>query len=158
MFQRAGFIFLILMAIGAANAQPAINIVANAAADAVSTGNVARGELISIYGTNLATTLGSSFTPTSPVLSLGGASVMIGGLAAPITYASPTELDVQVPFEIPAGVPSVNLTVTVNGATSAPYMLNVVSADLGLAYAQVGSQIFNVSHANTAIVTASAGS
>ena len=86
----------------------------------MATGNVARGELISVYGTNLATGLGANFTPTTPVLSLGGASVTIGGLAAPITYASPTQLDVQVPFELAAGVPSVNLTVTVGGSTSAP--------------------------------------
>src|ERR1019366_5601598 len=90
-------------------------------------------------------------------LSLGGASVTIGGLAAPITYASPTQLDVQVPFEIAAGVPSVNVTVTVGSSTSTPYMLNVVSQDLGLAYAQVGTQIFPVSQPNTAIVTASSG-
>ena len=143
---------------GVAAAQPVISLIANAAADSVATGNVARGELISIYGTNLATSLGANFTPTSPVLSLGGASVTIGGIAAPITYASPTQLDVQVPFEIPAGVPSVNVTVTVGGATSAPYMLNVVAADLGMAYVQVGTQIFNVSQANTAIVTATSGS
>lgn len=103
-----------LLAITAmASAQPVINIVSNAAADSVSTGNVARGELISVYGSNLSTSLGANFTPTSPVLSLGGASAMIGGIAAPITYASPTQLDVQVPFEIAAGVSSVNLTVTV---------------------------------------------
>jgi uncharacterized protein (TIGR03437 family) len=83
--------------------------------------------------------------------------VTVGGLAAPITYASPTLLDVQVPFEIAAGVPSVNIVVTVGGSASAPYVLNVAPADLGLAYAQVGSQIFNVSAGNTAMVTATAG-
>jgi uncharacterized protein (TIGR03437 family) len=143
---------------GYAMAVPVINLISNAAADSVATGNVARGEMISIYGTGLATGLGANFTPTSPILSLGGASVTVGGLAAPITYASPTLLDVQVPFEIAAGVPSVNIVVTVGGSASAPYILNVVPADLGLAYAQVGSQIFNVSSANTAIVTAASGS
>src|ERR1022692_3417817 len=156
--ERFGALFAVLIAVGTLYAQPAINIVANAAADSVATGNVARGELISIYGTNLATSLGANFTPTSPVLSLGGASVTIGGLAAPITYASPTQLDVQVPFEITAGVPSVNRTVTVGSSTSAPYMLNVVSQDFGLAYAQVGTQITPVSQPNTAIVVASSGS
>jgi uncharacterized protein (TIGR03437 family) len=158
MAKRFALFFCLLIAVGLLHSQPAIQLVANAAADAAATGNVARGELISIYGANLATSLGSNFTPTSPVLSLGGASVTIGGLAAPITYASPTQIDVQVPFEIAAGVPSVNLTVTVGGSASAPYMLNVVSQDLGLAYAQVGTQIFNVSQANTAILTASANS
>src|ERR1035438_1260050 len=155
--ERFGALFAVLIAVGTLYAQPAINIVANAAADSVATGNVARGELISIYGTNLATSLGANFTPTSPVLSLGGASVTIGGLAAPIQYASPTQLDVQVPFEIAAGVPSVNLVVTVGGASSTPTTLNVVGQDLGLAYAQVGTQISNVSQANTAILNASPG-
>src|ERR1035438_604094 len=150
--ERFGALFAVLIAVGTLYAQPAINIVANAAADSVATGNVARGELISIYGTNLATSLGANFTPTSPVLSLGGASVLIGGIAAPITYASPTQLDVQVPFEIAAGVSSVNLTVTVGSSTSSPVTLNVVGQDLGMAYAQVGSQVFLVSARNTAIV------
>ncbi|MGO9449637.1 MAG: 6-bladed beta-propeller [Candidatus Binataceae bacterium] len=157
--ERIVFCGIALLAMaGVAAAQPVVNLIANAAADSVATGNVARGELISIYGTNLSTSLGANFTPTSPVLSLGGASVMIGGIAAPITYASPTQLDVQVPFEIADGVPSVNITVTAAGATSAPYMLNVVAADLGMAYCQVGTQIFNVTQANTAIVTATSGS
>src|ERR1035438_9932733 len=158
MFKRVFPFFVLFGLVGFLQAQPSISIVSNAAANSVSTGNVARGELISIYGSNLAASLGSAFAPTSPVLSLGGASVTIGGLAAPLTYASPTQLDVQFPFEIAAGVPSVNLTVTVGGATSAPYMLNVVSQDFGLAYAQVGTQIFNVSQPNTAIVVASSGS
>src|ERR1035438_7523928 len=165
--ERFGALFAVLIAVGTLYAQPAINIVANAAADAVSTGNVARGELISIYGTNLATSLGANFTPTSPVFSLAGASVTIGGLPAPITYASPTQLDVQVPFEIAAGVTSANLILTVTytnlgvvAATysSSPYPLNIVGQDVGMAYAQVGTQIFNVSSANTAIVQAPVGS
>jgi len=143
---------------GYAMAGPLISSISNAAADSASTGNVARGELISIYGSELATGLGANFTPTSPVLSLGGASVKIGGIAAPITYASPTMLDVQVPFEITAGAASVDVTVTVGGVTSPPIVQNLVPANLGLAYVQVGTQIFNVSAANTAIVTATAGS
>jgi uncharacterized protein (TIGR03437 family) len=107
-----------LSTVGSLCAQPTISNVANAAADSANTGNVARGELISIYGANLSTSVGANFTPTSPTLSLGGSSVMVGGLAAPVVYASPTQLDVQVPFEIPPGVPSVNITVTVSGSTA----------------------------------------
>jgi uncharacterized protein (TIGR03437 family) len=147
----------ILIAIASLSAQtPTITTVANAAADSVPTGNVARGELISIYGSNLATTTASATTPILPVLSLGGASVTIGGLAAPITYASPSQLDVQVPFEIAAGVSSVNLIV-IAASSSAPVVLNIVGQDLGLAYAQVGAQIFPVTARNTAVVQASAG-
>ena len=51
--------FLVISA-GFLQAQPVVSIVANAAANSVATGNVARGELISIYGTNLATSLGAN--------------------------------------------------------------------------------------------------
>ena len=53
MSRRVVLLVLALLTVGSLSAQPVINIVANAAADSVSTGNVARGELISIYGTNL---------------------------------------------------------------------------------------------------------
>src|ERR1035438_7086273 len=107
---RFALVVVLLSAAGLLPAQdPAITAVSNAAPSSMSTGNVARGELISIYGLNLATGTVSSFAPTSPTLFLGGANVTIGGLAAPITYASPTQLDVQVPFELPVGTPSVNL-------------------------------------------------
>ncbi len=151
-------LFALLIAGGALAAQPpTITAVANAAPDAVSTGNVARGELLSIYGSNLATSVAANFSPTAPVLSLGGASVMIGGIAAPIVYASPSQLDVQVPFEIAAGVPSVSLIVTAGTSSSSPLLLTVVGQDLGMAYAQAGTQIFNVSATNTAVVQAASG-
>jgi len=56
-------------------AQPAIVGVGSAAPIATRTGNIARGELISIYGTGLSTTTASSLN--APVSSLGGASVTL---------------------------------------------------------------------------------
>src|ERR1035438_8858757 len=83
MFKRVFPFFVLFGLVGFLQAQPSISIVSNAAANSVSTGNVARGDLSSIYGSNLAASLGSAFAPTSPVLSLGGASVTIGRRAAP---------------------------------------------------------------------------
>ncbi|MGA2741723.1 MAG: hypothetical protein ABSG65_30335, partial [Bryobacteraceae bacterium] len=112
---------------------------------------VARGELISIYGSNLTSgaTL-ESFPPTAP-LTLGGTSVHIGGVAAPILFVSPNQLNVQVPFEIPAGVPSLNVTVTVGTLTSAPFLTGMATADLGLFSAQGvdGPSAFNTVVVNT---------
>ena len=147
----AGIAMLAVAALAAAQA-PQISGIENAAPFMITTGNVARGELISIYGSNLANGVTSAFAPPSPTLSLAGASVTIGGLPAPVTYASPIQLDVQVPFEIPAGVPSVNVTVTVGNLTSAPFLMSVVTSDLGMFYTQAGGTIFSPSEARTAIV------
>ncbi len=141
----------------AAGQQPQIAAVRNAAPFVAATGNVARGELISIYGSNLANGVSSDYFPSTPTLTLAGASVNIGGLAAPITYASPGQLNVQVPFEIPAGIPSVNITVNVGSLTSAPFLASVVTADLGMFYAQSGGTTFFPSQGNTATVEVTSG-
>jgi len=146
----------LLAVAGFAEAQtPQITGIKNAAPLVTSTGNVARGELISIYGSNLTNgvTL-ESFPPTAPT-SVGGTSVKIGSLAAPILYVSPTQINVQVPFEIPAGVPSVNITVTVGTLTSAPFLMSVVTSDLGMFSAQGG--LYLPVSANTALVNATPG-
>jgi len=153
----AGAIALFAGAGFAAAQQPQITGIQNAAPYASATGNVARGEIISIYGSNLANSVTSEYFPVTPTLTLAGASVGIGGLAAPITYASPTQLNVQVPFEIPAGVPSVNVTVTLNNLTSAPVLMGVVTADLGMDYIQVNGVNFSPSKDNTATVQATPG-
>jgi uncharacterized protein (TIGR03437 family) len=120
-----------------------------------SSGNVARGELISIYGSNLTsgTTTLAPFPPVAP-LSLAGTSVTIGGLAAPILFISPTQLNVQVPFEIAAGVPSVNVTVTVGTLASTPFLAGVSTSDLGLFSAQ---GVIAPSSLNTAAVSTTPG-
>jgi len=67
------------------------------------TGPVAPGQLITIYGTRIGPVEpvvgfvgGEASVPTSP----GGVSVTFDGRAAPILYASLTQVNVQVPFEI----------------------------------------------------------
>ncbi len=145
----------VLAVAGTASAQtPTISGIKNAAPFVSGTGNVARGELISIYGSNL--TGGATlvyFPPTAP-LTLAGTSVSIGGIAAPILFVSPTQVNVQVPFEIPAGVPSLNVTVTAGTATSAPFLMGLATADPGLFVAQ---GVIPPSSANTVIVSTSPG-
>jgi uncharacterized protein (TIGR03437 family) len=91
--------------------------VSNAASGSAST--MSPGSLVSIYGSSLATSTASasSFPITA---NLGGASVSVNGMAAPILYASPTQINVQVPFEISAGPATVTVSVggVVVGSTS----------------------------------------
>jgi uncharacterized protein (TIGR03437 family) len=63
---------------------------------------MAPGSIASIYGTGLATsiaTAGSFPLPTS----LGGATVTVNDIAAPLFYASPTQINFQIPFETAVG-------------------------------------------------------
>jgi uncharacterized protein (TIGR03437 family) len=76
-------------------------------------GLAAPGSLIAISGSALASSTASAAMFPLP-LSLGGASVTIGGLPAPLLYASAGQINAQVPFETPVGM----AMVTVNGNTS----------------------------------------
>jgi uncharacterized protein (TIGR03437 family) len=53
--------------------------------------------LIAIYGLNLALQPASANPPLPP--DLGGVSVSIGGIPAPILYVSPSQINVQAPFK-----------------------------------------------------------
>jgi uncharacterized protein (TIGR03437 family) len=111
-------------------------IAAGNSAAAVSTGGVVNGatfaagpvspgSLITIFGTNLAMTTAQVGTTPLPT-TLGGASVSINGVAAPIVYASASQLNVQVPYETSPG--SAALTVTSCGGQSAPVSFQVAQA------------------------------
>jgi uncharacterized protein (TIGR03437 family) len=74
--------------------------IVNAASYQPVTASLAPGELISLFGTGLASTTtnvqGGLAFPTT----LGGVQVMIDNYACPLYYVSPTELSVIVPYEV----------------------------------------------------------
>ncbi len=86
---------------------PAVGIANAASGNATA---IAPGSLAAIYGTGLATSSASAAGFPLPT-TLGGAVVTIGGVAAPLLYASPTQLNVQIPFEATGNA---FLTVSVN--------------------------------------------
>ena len=94
--------------------------VVNAASGAPGVDAISPGEFIAIYGTGLATAAASSLPPFP--MSLGGVTVEIGGLPAPIYFVSSGQIDCLVPFGV-SGT-SVNVAVT-NGVAS-----NTVSVPL----------------------------
>jgi uncharacterized protein (TIGR03437 family) len=79
---------------------------------------LAPGTLVQITGQYLA---GQTLSNTSiPIpTTLGGTSVIIGGIEAPVTYVSPGQVNAQVPFELPAGQPY-QVIVNANGALTTP--------------------------------------
>jgi uncharacterized protein (TIGR03437 family) len=75
-------------------------------------GRAAPGSMISIYGAGLAQSTDQA--PSYPLpITLGGTSVTVNGVPAPLFYASPTRIDAQIPFETVTG----NATVAINPDT-----------------------------------------
>lgn len=98
-------------------AQPTIAGVTNGAS---YSGNLAPGTWATIFGSQLASeTATAASVPLSNQLS--GVSVTFGGLAAPMRYVSPAQLNVIVPFELSvpnAGTPVPVVVTTAAGKTS----------------------------------------
>ena len=105
-------------------AQPVtLNGLTNAAS---YTPTVAPGELISIFGAGLAAAPASATQLPLPA-QLSGAQVTVNGVAAPLLYASPQQLNLQIPFETQSGIANVQVsssegtsTMTVQVAATAP--------------------------------------
>ena len=119
------------------------NGVMNNASLASGTNPVAPGSVAIIRGKYLndgSTTAATSFGPDGKLpTSLGGTQVTLNGIAAPIFYATFTELAIQIPSEL-AGLTSANLQVSVAGKPS-------VSSSIALAAAAPG--IFTANLAGT---------
>ncbi|MEI9814833.1 MAG: hypothetical protein WDO18_20315 [Acidobacteriota bacterium] len=87
------------------------------------------GSLFSIYGTQLAgTTRISGETPWPR--SMDGVVVTINGIAAPLYYVSPTQINGQIPYETVIG--TANVLVTYNGSVPAQLSFPVVDANPGV--------------------------
>jgi uncharacterized protein (TIGR03437 family) len=89
---------------------PVISSFANAASFRT---NFAPGMLLSIFGTNLAPAAWSATRVPLPT-QLAGVSVTVNGVIAPLLYVSPTQLNIQVPYEVLTG----SATVVVNNNKS----------------------------------------
>jgi uncharacterized protein (TIGR03437 family) len=77
---------------------------------------VAAGSIASIFGTNLS--VGTASATTIPLPNtLASSSVQVGAQAAPLFYASPSQLNIQVPWGL-AGKSQVGVTTTVGTLTS----------------------------------------
>jgi len=74
------------------------------------------GTIISIYGSLLAGSTQSAATVPLPT-TLGGVSVSIGGIAAPIYFVSPGQLNVQIPYTVSTSSGVETVAVTYNGQT-----------------------------------------
>jgi uncharacterized protein (TIGR03437 family) len=86
----------VLQAVNLSTAATRVTVISDSA-DNARLSSVAPGQLITLYGNNLAPTAPGVIDPTQP---LTGLTVRFNGIAAPLLYASATQINLQVPFEI----------------------------------------------------------
>jgi len=112
------------------NFPPAIN--PGGVVNGASFGNLPMtgGSIGSIFGVNLAvSTLVADSVPLPT--SLGGVSVLIDGVAAPLFFVSPSQINFQFPWES-LGQTEVSITVTVNGVPSPQQTISVAAFNPGI--------------------------
>lgn len=105
-------------AVSAANSTPSISGITNAGSYAQT---YAPGEIVAIFGSNLASSTDSASTVPFP-LTTAGVSATLNGEAMPLWYVSPTQMNLQIPYEAPVGS-EVILEINNNGKVVSQTML-----------------------------------
>jgi uncharacterized protein (TIGR03437 family) len=106
---------------------PGISAIVNSAGNGA--GAAAPGSIVSIYGTNLAAGAATASQNPLPKV-LAGSRILINGLLAPLLSAGPTQINAQVPYEVPAGIATV---VAIEGnSVSTPVALQIQETAPGI--------------------------
>jgi len=120
---------------------PTLTSVSNSASFAPS---FAPGMLMSVFGTGLSSGIPQTVsTVPLPLASSSGTSVTINGIVAPLLYVSPTQINLELPYEVQVG----NAMLTVNsGGESARTSFAIEAAAPGIFVdAQTGHVVPNES-------------
>jgi len=98
----------------------------------------APGQLIAVYGSNLSAA--SQIAEIQPLpLSMSAASATVNGVAAPLWFVSPAQINLQIPYETTAGPAVLGVN---NGGQIASFTFNVIPAAPGI-FASNGSLVPN---------------
>jgi uncharacterized protein (TIGR03437 family) len=112
--------------------------IVNAGSSAPFTDDIAPGELLTLYGTNLANTTVVASTVPYPT-TLGNIQVMINNVAAPIYVVSPGQVSAWVPYGVTGSIAQIQVinsgvasnTATMWVGTTAPGIFTIPSGGLG---------------------------
>jgi uncharacterized protein (TIGR03437 family) len=110
---------------------------------------LAPGAIVQIYGSNLASQAAQPASVPLPV-TLNGTSVTVGGVAAPLYYVGPGQIDAQIPFELSSAA-EYEVVVSANGALTGPQTIQMAPAVPGLAVYSDGSVI--AQHQDGSLIT-----
>jgi uncharacterized protein (TIGR03437 family) len=112
-------------------------------------GALGPGNIVQIYGSNLAAQTTSATSIPLPT-TLGGTSVIIGGIQVPLYFVSAGQINAQVPFTLAAGT-SYQVLISANGALTTPDQIQISSASPGIAAFASGQII--AQHLDGSLVT-----
>ncbi len=113
---------------------------------------LAPGTIAQIYGDNLASQTSVATSIPLPT-NIGGTTVLIGGIAAPLYFVSAGQINAQIPFELDPNR-QYQIVVQANNALTTPDMLQMTSAIPGLAAFADGGLI--AQHADGSLVSKTA--
>jgi uncharacterized protein (TIGR03437 family) len=135
--------------------RPAINSGGLVNAASLSAG-VAAGSIVSLFGTGMASSTFRAASLPLPTM-LGTSTVRVNGVPAPLFYASPTQINFQVPWEL-AGQSQLSVSVDSGSAVSLPLTDQISALAPGIFSASsTGSGQGAVIIAGTAILAAPVG-
>jgi uncharacterized protein (TIGR03437 family) len=116
--------------------------IVNAASSAPFTAGISPGELLTLYGSNLADSLAVAQGPPFPT-TLNNVQVTVNGAPAPIDFVSPGQIAVIVPYELSSATAQVQVTTDGNASNTVTMFTNATSAGIftvppgGLGYGAV---------------------
>ena len=96
---------------------------------------LAPGALATVFGTGLSSAAVAASAIPLP-WNLGGVSVTVGGVPAPLLYVSPSQINVQIPWEVAVG--TADLVVATNDTALAPLKLTIAAVSPGVFSLQWG--------------------
>ena len=111
---------------------------------------LAPGNIISVYGSNLAVLTGVPAALPLPT-TVNGTQVLIGGIKAPIYFTSPGQVNAQIPYELTPNQ-EYQVVISANGALTTPDPIQLTTAVPGFAAYADGTAI--AQHADGRLVTA----
>lgn len=99
-------------------------------------GFVAPGEIVSLYGQHFASASSGAVFDSSGQLprTLQGTSVLVNDIPAPLFYASPTQINAQIPYEVNSAQ-NVSIVVERDGVRTLPLQMPAAPAHPGIAVA-----------------------
>ncbi len=131
--------------------EPRLNAAGVVNGASFTTQAVAPGTIVSLFGTDLAATTQSAVVLPLPN-QLAGTTVTFNQIRAPLLFVSPTQVNLQVPFEISG--PTVSIVVSTAGGNSRPLVLSSASTSPGMfTRSQTGKGEVTVVHADFRPVT-----
>jgi uncharacterized protein (TIGR03437 family) len=122
------------MAINTTKIPPSVSAAINAASFAGAT--LAPGMLASAFGQGFAQSISAATSIPLPP-SLGGVSATVGGITAPLLFVSANQINFQVPWTVPAG--AATLQITVGSTPVSPLNVTIGAAQPGIFSLQFGT-------------------